>query len=76
MSKDLDRTDVLNMQSWKSQRTGENGSNRRQQYEYLEKGIRKRKKKANEKNLEKKGLAHVASLCECQGIDTDEYVCV
>lgn len=77
MSKELDRTDTLNMQSWRSQRTGENGSIRRELYEYLEKGIWKiKKKKANEKILRKKGLEHVASLCECQGIYTDEHVCV
>lgn len=45
MSKELDRTDTLNMQSWRSQRTGENGSIRRELYEYLEKGIWKIKKK-------------------------------
>ena len=49
MSKELDRTDTLNMQSWKSQRTGENGGIRRELYEYLEKGIRKIKKKKGKK---------------------------
>ena len=44
MSKEIDRTDVLNMQSQKSQRTGENGSIRREPYEYLKKGMQKKKK--------------------------------
>ena len=50
MSKELDRTDALNMQSQKSQRTGENGSIRREPYEYLKKGMRKRKKKEMKKS--------------------------
>ena len=71
MSKEIDRTDVLNMQSQKSQRTGENGSIRREPYEYLKKGMQK-KKKANEKVLRKKAW----HMCECQGTDIDEQVCV
>ena len=50
MSKEIDRTDVLNMQSQKSQRTGENGSIRREPYEYLKKGMQKKKKKQMKKS--------------------------
>ena len=62
MSKEIDRTDVLNMQSQKSQRTGENGSIRREPYEYLKKGMQKKKKKANEKVLRKKAW-HMQRIC-------------
>lgn len=54
MSKELGRTDALNMQSQKSQRTGENGTIRREPYEYLKKVIQEREKKANEKVLREK----------------------
>ena len=53
MSKELDRTDALNMQSQKSQRTGENGTIRREPYEYLKKSSRKEKKKQMKKSRRK-----------------------
>ena len=37
MSKELDRTDALNMQSQKSQRTGENGTIRKEKKKQMKK---------------------------------------